>query len=60
MIKILVEDVILRVKIGKTTGEAIRTNIGIPQGACMSPVLFILYLAEALKPTKKTGRNTTR
>ena len=32
MMKILVEDVILRVKIGQTTGEAIKTNIGIPQG----------------------------
>ena len=29
MIKILVEDVILRVQIGKTTGEAIGTNIEI-------------------------------
>ena len=56
MIKGLVEDVILRVKIGKTTGEAIRTNIGIPQGDCMSQILFILYLAEALKQTKTLAK----
>ena len=56
MMKILVEDVILRVKIGKTTGEAIKTNIGIPQGDCLSPILFILYLAEALKPTRTVAK----
>ena len=56
MMKILVEDVILRVKIGKTTGEAIKTNVGIPQGDCLSPILFILYLAEALKPTRTVAK----
>ena len=56
MMKILVEDVILRVKIGKTTGEAIKTNIGIPQGDCLSPILFILYLSEALKPTRTVAK----
>ena len=56
MKKILVEDVILRVKIGKTTGEAIKTNIGIPQGDCLSPILFILHLSEALKPTRTVAK----
>ena len=55
MMKVLVEDVILRVKIGKTTGEAIKTNIGIPQGDCLSPIIFILYLGEALEPTRTVG-----
>ena len=49
MIKLLVEDVRLQVKVGKTTGTEIRTNIGVPQGDCLSPILFIIYLAEALK-----------
>ena len=52
MMKILLEDVILRVKIGKKTGEAIKTNIGIPQGGYLSLILFILYLAQALKLTR--------
>jgi hypothetical protein len=51
MIKILIEDVILKVRIGGKTGEEIKTNIGVPQGDCLSPILFIIYLAEALKPT---------
>ena len=56
MMTILVEDVTLRVKIGKTIGEAIKTNIGIPQGDCLSPILFILYLTEALKPTRTVAK----
>ena len=52
MMKILVENVKLRVRIGRTTGEEIITNIGVPQGDCLSPILFILYLAEALKPIR--------
>ena len=42
LIKILIEDVTLQVKIGKTTvtGEEITTNIGVPQGDCLSPILL--------------------
>ena len=50
MIKILIESVKLRVKIGNELGNGIHTNIGIPQGDCLSPIFFIVYLAEALKP----------
>ena len=53
MMKILVEDVVLKVRIGKKIGEDIRTNIGVPQGDCMSPILFIIYLAEAMKTLKE-------
>ena len=50
MMKILVESVKLRVKIGNELGNGIHTNIGIPQGDCLSQIFFIVYLAEALKP----------
>ena len=52
MMKILIEDVSLKARIGKSTGNKINTNIGVPQGDCLSPILFIVYLAKALKPTR--------
>ena len=52
MMKILIEDVSLKVRIGKSIGNEINTNIGVPQGDCLIPILFIVYLAEALKPTR--------
>ena len=45
MMKILIEDVSLRVRIGKSIGNEINTNEGVPQGDCLSPILFIVYLA---------------
>eukprot|EP00794_Sanderia_malayensis_P008267 gene8266-biopygen6685 len=55
MIKILVEDVKLTVRVGNSLGEKIITNIGVPQGDCLSPILFIIHLAAALKPTLNIG-----
>ena len=49
IIKIFIEKVELSVRIGKTTGEPFTTNVGIPQGDSLSPVLFILYLAKAME-----------
>ena len=60
IMKIILKDVKLSVKIGKEFGEKITTNIGVPQGDCMSPILFTLYLADALKTERsKSRKNTT-
>ena len=53
MIYGLINNVKLRVRCQNDTGNIIKTNIGIPQGDCLSPVLFTLYLAQALQ-----NRNT--
>ena len=43
------KDVTLKVRIGKHTGPEFITNVGVPQGDCLSPVLFTIYLARAMK-----------
>ena len=45
IIKVLTEDVILSVKIGNETGD------------CLSALLFIVYLAQALNHTRTTTEN---
>ena len=42
MLYTLTNDVNLKMRCGKTTGEKINTNIGVPQGDCLRPVLFTL------------------
>ena len=49
MISLLLKDVTLQVRIGKHTGPEFITNVGVPQGDCLSPVLFTIYLARAMK-----------
>ena len=47
---ILIEKVNIKVRVGKDYGQNIETNIGVVQGDCLSAVLFIFYLAGAIKP----------
>ncbi len=49
MISILLRNVNLTVRMKKRRGEKFSTNVGVPQGDCLSPVLFTYYLAKALK-----------
>ena len=54
MMKILLKDVTLSVRIGKEFGKKITTNIGVPQGDYLSPILFMLHLADSLKIERST------
>ena len=55
LMKVLIQDVKLQVRIGNQMGDTFNTNIGVPQGDCLSPVLFTLYLANALEEIKREG-----
>ena len=59
IIRMLIENVELVVKVGKSTGKTFMTNTGVPQGDCLSPLLFITYLARSIK-TKKPINKLTR
>ncbi len=48
IMKILLKDVKIVIRVGKHKGDEIVTNIGVPQGDCLSPILFTLHLASAL------------
>ena len=49
MVKILLEEVEIAVKCGNEIGVSFKTNSGVPQGDCLSAILFILYLSKALQ-----------
>ena len=45
---ILLKDVTLQVKNNKTKGQTLTTILGIPQGDCLSAILFTLYFSNTL------------
>ncbi len=49
MISILLKDVTLQVKIENNMGRVFTITVGVPQRDHFSPVLFIVYLAKALR-----------
>ena len=50
MIKLMIDDVKLAVTIGNEMGNPFNTNIGTPQGDCISPIQYYSpFLANALK-----------
>ena len=58
----LVNNVKLKVKVGRSLGEQILTKIGLARGACLSGLLFIFYLAKFVDvipglPTRKDFGN---
>ena len=58
MLSILIKDVHLQVRCGQTLGDIFTTNIGVPQGDCLSPVLFTLYLAKAMENNSDSNSNS--
>ena len=48
IMNILLRDVTLQVKNNKTKGQTFTTTLGIPQGDCLSAILFTLYLSNTL------------
>ena len=46
MMYLLINNVKLKVRMGKCFGEETLTNIGVAQGDCLSAILFIFYLAQ--------------
>ena len=48
IMNILLKDVALQVKNNKTKGQTFTTNLGIPQGDCLSAILFTPYLSNTL------------
>ena len=48
IMNILLKDVTLQVRNNKTKGQTFTTTLGIPQGDCLSAILFTLYLSNTL------------
>ena len=52
IISLMIQQVKLQIKVNADMSDKFTTNIGVPQGDCMSPVMFTLYLAQDLKPER--------
>ena len=48
IVKLLIENVKYKIKVGQTIGEEFETTLGIAQGDCLSAILFIIYLSKTL------------
>ena len=48
IMNILLKDVTLQVKNNITKGQTLTTTLGIPQGDCLSAILFTVYLSNTL------------
>jgi len=57
ILQILIKDVTLQVRNINKLGNKFETNIGIPQGDCLSPILFTFYLANSLKDQQDCDNN---
>ena len=60
MVEALLRDTNLRVQIDGIKSDWFKTTIGTPQGDCLSPVLFVVYLEAALRSLRsKIGPRST-
>ena len=60
MVEALLRDTNLRVQIDGIKSDWFNTTIGTPQGDCLSPVLFVVYLEAALRSLRsKIGPRST-
>ncbi|XP_029657478.1 uncharacterized protein LOC115231641 [Octopus sinensis] len=53
MIRFLLANTSLSVRVGNYTSMKFKTDTGVPQGDSLSPVLFIIYLEAALRPLRR-------
>ena len=56
MVKVLLYDTTLQVSVNSVLGPDFKTNKGAPQGDSLSPILFVIYLSQALNDVKKKLR----
>ena len=58
MIYILLNNTKLQIRYDGELGETFTSDVGVPQGDGLSPILFTLYLAKSLGPTSKYLQQT--
>ena len=58
ILKVLVCNATLSVRNGDTIGNKFKTDIGVPQGDCLSTILFTLYLPRALKSPNRQNHES--